>query len=204
MSEGAYQCEMMPFAGNFAVRDYAECRGQYMAIAQYQAVYSLLGTIYGGDGRTTFALPDLRGRSPIGYGQAPGLEPFRLGQTPGQESIRLNVNQLPSHTHMAQTHVSVVSKATATLAVAENPANLQTPNEDCYIGTAQNPSFFKSTPLSKEQLVEIKGPEVDVQSAASAIVNILSTGTGNDIDIRNPSVAINWQICILGLYPSRA
>lgn len=87
------------FAGNFAPRGWAFCDGQLLAVSQNDALFSLLGTIYGGDGRTTFGLPDLRGRVPIHPGTGPGLSPRRLGAKSGSENETLTVNQLPSHTH---------------------------------------------------------------------------------------------------------
>ena len=91
--------EIRMFAGNFAPRGWAFCDGQLLAVSQNDALFSLLGTIYGGDGRTTFGLPDLRGRLPIHAGSGPGLSPRRLGQKAGQENVTLTVNQLPSHRH---------------------------------------------------------------------------------------------------------
>ncbi len=91
--------EVRMFAGNFAPRGWAFCDGQLLAVSQNDALFSLLGTIYGGDGRTTFGLPDLRGRIPIHAGSGPGLSPRRLGAKGGAEKVTLTVNQLPSHTH---------------------------------------------------------------------------------------------------------
>lgn len=91
--------EITLFAGNFAPRGWAFCDGQLLQIAQNTALFSLLGTIYGGDGRTTFGLPDFRGRASVGYGTAPGLSPWNLGQKTGYERITLSTNQLPNHTH---------------------------------------------------------------------------------------------------------
>lgn len=91
--------EIRMFAGNFAPRGWAFCDGQLLAVSQNDALFSLLGTIYGGDGRTTFGLPDLRGRIPIHAGTGPGLSPRRLGAKGGTEQETITVNQLPSHTH---------------------------------------------------------------------------------------------------------
>ena len=91
--------EIRMFAGNFAPRGWAFCDGQLLAVSQNDALFSLLGTIYGGDGRTTFGLPDMRGRIPIHAGSGPGLSPRRLGAKAGAENVTLTVNQLPSHTH---------------------------------------------------------------------------------------------------------
>ena len=91
--------EIRMFAGNFAPRGWAFCDGQLLAVSQNDALFSLLGTIYGGDGRTTFGLPDMRGRVPIHAGSGPGLSPRRLGAKSGSEKETLTVNQLPSHSH---------------------------------------------------------------------------------------------------------
>lgn len=94
--------EIRMFAGTFAPRGWALCDGQLLAISSNDALFSLLGTIYGGDGRTTFGLPDLRGRLPIHAGSGPGLSPRRLGATLGVESVTLGLAQLPSHGHVPQ------------------------------------------------------------------------------------------------------
>jgi len=94
--------EIRMFAGNFAPRGWAFCDGQLLAVSQNDALFSLLGTIYGGDGRTTFGLPDTRGRIPIHAGHGPGLSERRLGSKGGAEKVTLTVNQLPSHTHPLQ------------------------------------------------------------------------------------------------------
>lgn len=91
--------EIRMFAGNFAPRGWAFCDGQLLAVSQNDALFSLLGTIYGGDGRTTFGLPDMRGRIPIHMGTGSGLSPRRLGAKGGEEKVTLTVNQLPSHAH---------------------------------------------------------------------------------------------------------
>lgn len=90
------------FAGNFAPRGWAFCDGQLMSIAQNTALFSILGTTYGGDGQTTFALPDLRGRAPIHPGNGPGLTPRALGESSGSESVTLTVGQIPAHNHVVQ------------------------------------------------------------------------------------------------------
>lgn len=91
--------EIRMFAGNFAPRSWAFCDGQLLAISQNDALFSLLGTIYGGDGRTTFGLPDLRGRIPVHQGSGPGLTPRNIGHRSGSETVTLNTNELPPHRH---------------------------------------------------------------------------------------------------------
>ena len=91
--------EIKMFAGNFAPRSWAFCDGQLLAISQNDALFSLFGTIYGGDGRTTFGLPDMRGRVPIHYGSGPGLSPRTLGNKAGAENVTLTGNQVGAHNH---------------------------------------------------------------------------------------------------------
>lgn len=95
--------EIKMFAGNFAPRTWAFCEGQLLPIAQNTALFSILGTTYGGDGRTTFGLPDLRGRAPIGPGNGPGLSSYRLGQKGGAETFTLTTANMPMHAHSIPT-----------------------------------------------------------------------------------------------------
>jgi microcystin-dependent protein len=87
------------FAGDFAPRGWAFCNGQLLPIAQNTALFSILGTTYGGNGQTTFALPDLRGRVPVHPGQGPGLTDRQLGQNGGDEQVALQVDEIPAHAH---------------------------------------------------------------------------------------------------------
>jgi microcystin-dependent protein len=115
MSE-PFIAQIVMFGGNFAPRSWAFCDGQLLPIAQNTALFSLLGTTYGGDGRTTFGLPDLRGRFPMHPGNGPGLSSRRLGQSGGSENNTLTTSQLPSHTH--------------TLKAAGNGANTNNPDSN--------------------------------------------------------------------------
>src|SRR5215211_5950019 len=94
-----YIAEIRLFAGNFAPRGWAFCYGQILSIAQNTALFSLLGTTYGGNGQTTFALPDFRSRVPVGAGTGPGLANISLGEVSGHETVTLLLNQMPVHTH---------------------------------------------------------------------------------------------------------
>lgn len=93
--------EIRMFGGNFAPRGFAFCNGQLLAISQNDVLFNLIGTTYGGDGQSTFALPDLRGRIPVHAGQGPGLSGYSLGQNGGSEAVTLTQQQLPAHTHAA-------------------------------------------------------------------------------------------------------
>src|SRR5664279_958928 len=95
----SFLASLLIFAGNFAPRGWAFCNGQILSIAQNSAVFALIGTTYGGNGTTNFALPDLRGRVPIHAGQGPGLSLYSLGQSGGTENTTLLATQIPAHTH---------------------------------------------------------------------------------------------------------
>jgi microcystin-dependent protein len=95
----SYLGQIMLFAGNFAPVGWALCNGQLLPISQNSALFSILGTTYGGDGRTTFGLPDLRGRAPIHFGQGPNLQNYDLGETGGVEAVNLTSNEMPAHIH---------------------------------------------------------------------------------------------------------
>ena len=101
MSE-PFIAEIKIFAGNFAPRGWALCNGQLLPLAQNTALFSLVGTTYGGNGKTTFALPDLQGRAPMHPGQGPGLSERQLGETGGVETVTVTEAQIPSHAHRAQ------------------------------------------------------------------------------------------------------
>jgi microcystin-dependent protein len=123
--------QMMPFGGNFAIRGWSTCAGQLLAISSYSALFSILGTTYGGDGISTFGLPDLRGRVAIGDGQGPGLSNYNLGQKGGSESVTLTTSQLPSHNHS----FNAINGASP----EGNPAN------SC-LTSGNNPRFSTETP----------------------------------------------------------
>ncbi|MFT5385336.1 MAG: microcystin-dependent protein [Saprospiraceae bacterium] len=102
--------EIRMFAGNFAPRSWALCDGQLLSINSNQALFSILGTTYGGDGRTSFALPDMRSRAAVHPGTGPGLSTRRLGERGGQENHTLTTNEIPSHTHTVQVGVGAEGK----------------------------------------------------------------------------------------------
>jgi len=124
--------ELMLFGGNFCPRGWAKSDGQLLAISSNSALFSLFGTIYGGDGRTSFALPDLRGRGPIHVGQGPGLANYTQGQRGGAENLTVQLNNMPSHNHEVQATNQIGNKggpgtdflaATGTLIYHEGPPN---------------------------------------------------------------------------------
>ena len=131
MSE-PYIGEITMFAGNFAPRSWALCDGQLLAVAQNSALFSLLGTTYGGDGRTTFGLPDLRGRVPIHQGSGPGLSPRSMGQKAGSEQVSASTNTLPTHTHGFRGSTDIASSPNPQGRVVAKPTTV-----DLYIDETQ-------------------------------------------------------------------
>ena len=124
------QIALFPY--NFAPRGWAFCNGQLLSIAQNTALFSLLGTTFGGNGQTTFALPDLRGRAAMSSGQAPGLAPYVLGEQGGTETVTLSTAQVPAHTHTVM--------ASQNDATASSPTNTVPAGGGAY-GTALNTSM---------------------------------------------------------------
>lgn len=118
-----FVAEIRIFAGNYAPTGWALCDGQLLPISQNTALFSLLGTTYGGDGRSTFALPDLRGRVPIQPGQGPGLSNRELGESDGSETHTLGTLEMPAHTHNVMVSAANGSADSPIGAVmARNPA----------------------------------------------------------------------------------
>lgn len=185
----AYMASIVLFAGNFAPRGWAFCNGQILAISSNSALFSLLGTTYGGNGSTTFALPDLRSRVPVHSGNSagPGLSPYLLGESRGTEHNTLNIGNMASHTHMASGTMSV-SDANATLSVATQGASLGTPgfqNGRDFIGTLGYNNEKPVTPIN--------GISVSVGPA----------GGSQPVNNIQPCLGLNYIICMEGIYPTR-
>ena len=180
-----FLAEIIMFGGNFAPRGWALCDGQILPIAQNQALFSLLGTIYGGDGRTSFGLPDLRGRAPIHAGNGPGLSPRRLGEKRGQEYVTLTAAQMPAHKHVGAVKVSSADSDTS---VATANASIGTPGAPVgrvFTGTL---GFNSATPNV------LLNPDS---------VETTNTGGGQSHDNMQPFQAVNYIIALTGTFPSR-
>ena len=174
MSE-PFTAEIRIFAGNFAPRGWAFCNGQLLPIAQNTALFSLIGTTYGGDGRTTTALPNLQGRAPMHPGRGPGLTSRRLGQKGGVETVTLTEAQMPDHNH--------------TLMGANVPFGVQQPTSDRVLDRANVNAYQQDT---TNNLIEMADQSLD------------STGGGQPHDNMQPFLAMSFIIALVGLYPSRS
>lgn len=131
--------EIRMFAGNFAPRGWAFCDGQLLAVSQNDALFSLLGTIYGGDGRTTFGLPDMRGRIPVHAGTGPGLSNRRLGAKGGAETVTLTTNQLASHSHSLNAATGGTAQASPVGNLPGSDRTVMYVNTNDRAGTFANP-----------------------------------------------------------------
>jgi microcystin-dependent protein len=166
--------EIRMFAGNFAPRNWAECNGQLLPINQLQALYSIIGTTYGGDGITTFALPDLRGRAPIHAGNGPGLTSRPQGSTGGTENIYLTVQNLPAHNHLITANAST-DVGTTNIPTANYPAN--------------------TSVLDKEYATS--------SNTTMGISTTGNTGNYTPFSNAQPYGVVRYIICLQGVFPSQ-
>ncbi len=180
--------EIRMFAGTFAPRNWAFCNGQMLPIAENTALYSLLGTTYGGDGRVYFGLPDLRGRFPMHAGNGPGLTPHFLGQSGGEERTTLNVTNMPAHNHTA----------TVTLGVNASEATETIPNGN-FLAKSGN-----GGPIYAKDSSNVPGTEQPQTMNSSALqTTILNNGGGQAFSNVPPYNAVNFIIALQGTYPPR-
>ena len=184
-----YLSEIKLFAFNFPPRGWAFCAGQLLPINQNQALFSLLGTTYGGNGQTTFALPDLRGRVPNGWGQGAGLENYDLGQQGGVEAVTLTVLNMPPHTHALN-----VTPLNANLGSKNAAANQRGPAGNVPAIEAAGVTAIYSTAAP------------DAVLGASAIAPAMSAanaGGGTPHANVQPYLVLNYCIALVGTFPSR-
>lgn len=173
MSE-PFIAEIMMFAGNFAPRGWAFCSGQLLPIAQNQALFALIGTIYGGNGTTTFALPDLRGRMPMHPGQGPGLSSHSLGEVAGSENVTLTTSQIPSHAH----------------SVAPGAAS----------GEGQTAQPTGNVPAAGEEPTK---PYAPTGNTSLAPTTTSAVGGSQPHQNMPPYLCVNFVIALVGIFPPR-
>jgi microcystin-dependent protein len=166
--------EIRMFAGNFAPRGWAMCDGQILLISQNTALFSLLGTIYGGDGRTTFGLPDLRGRVPMHHGNGPGLTNKRIGQKSGTETNILSTDNLPSHSHTVN---AVLEDGNQSIPTGNLPAGTKILDKE-YSDASTGNTIMNAT-----------------------MVN--DTGNGQEVNNMQPYLTVSYIIALQGIFPSR-
>lgn len=170
--------EIRMFGGNFAPQGWAFCNGALMAISENDTLFTLIGTTYGGDGQSTFALPDLQGRLPVHQGQGPGLSNYVIGQAGGVETVTLTTNQIPNHNHGF-----IASASTASTTTAQNQTLAQPSTIDLY-----RPATSPSTP-----------PNATLNAAA-----VVGAGGSQPHDNVQPFQCISFIISLFGIFPSQA
>ncbi|HEV7782839.1 MAG TPA: tail fiber protein [Chitinophagaceae bacterium] len=173
--------EIRMFAGNFAPRSWAFCANQILPIAQNTALFSILGTTYGGNGQTTFALPDFRGRVAVGTGQGPGLPNITLGELAGSQTQALTINQMPAHNHALTGAVTPQANA-GTDGQTDDPSGRRLMGASIFTGAA--------TDLAN-------------MAAAVSTLQIGINGGSQPFSIMPPYLGMNYIICLFGIFPSR-
>ena len=206
--------EIRGFAGNFAPRAWALCNGQLLSISQNTALFSIIGTTYGGDGRTTFALPDLRGRTAISTGTGPGLRTWKLGQRTGLEDNQLNVLHLASHNHTASIGSLTGNGATTGAATAymnvNNGATDDVNPAGNFLGVEAGGNGLYATTDDGTSTLNPGAITVDTSNMEVALTNfsggvtISPEGSNQLINNMMPVLTINMIICMFGVYPSRS
>lgn len=177
--------QIMPFSFNFAPKGWALCNGQQLAINSNQALFSLLGTTYGGNGQTTFALPNLQGRVPIHWGNSPFANTYTWGEVGGEESHTLSIPEMPTHNHLM--------RADAATAAASNAG---TPTA----GSALGQSVGSSGSNSFATNIYTSSPSNIGTLAPQAIDN---AGGNQPHENRQPFLTLNYCIALTGIFPSR-
>jgi microcystin-dependent protein len=162
------------FAGPFEIMNWAYCDGRLLPIASYSALFAVIGTTFGGNGTSNFALPDLRGRVPIQQGVGPGLSQYNLGQPGGGERVTLTTNNLPPHSHPVNALSSAAGRGTS-------PA-----------------SGLLSTPANAVEIYNTGTPNTQMSPAM-----IGNTGTSLPVSVMQPYLPLNYLIALNGLFPSR-
>jgi microcystin-dependent protein len=171
-----YLGQMIEVGANFCPRGWVETNGQILSIAQNTALFALLGTTYGGNGQTTFALPDLRGRMILNQGQGPGLSPYALGQQAGSETVTLTINQLASHTHVAV---------------------FQTVNANAATNIPFRNSFAVTSDFQYSNVIQFDG------ALNAATLTVQKTGGTDPVANMSPFLVNRYCIATVGVFPSR-
>jgi microcystin-dependent protein len=171
--------QVCSFGFNFAPIDWMQCNGQLLPISQYQVLYTLIGTAFGGDGINTFQLPNLQGRVPVNQGQGPGLSNYVMGQPSGTENITLTTAGIPSHTH--------------SVATSNTPGTTNVPSSGVFLSDEGpgTPAVTTYTPGA---------PATQVALAGSAIS---PSGSSQPHENRQPFLAVNFCISMFGIFPSQ-
>jgi len=206
----AYLGEIKCFAGDYAPKGWFLCQGQVLNISNYQALYSLLGTQYGGDGIATFALPDLRGRTPIGTGTGTGLTTRVTGQLLGSETVALTSHEIPNHFHTISNQATATNNlsgsGTGTIKCLAATGNADTPVGNYPANSRSRTNAFTSTAGTDQLNTDALQMNVTLTGNINVHVNSQCNAAGNSVAHNNvqPWTCINYIICYNGIYPPRS
>ena len=167
------------FGANFCPRGWSNADGQLLPISQHTALFSILGTTYGGDGRTTFGLPDLRGRRSVGFGNGPGIGSYYMGQKGGSTGFTLTLGQLPSHNH------------TGTVAASPTAGDTNQPVRNSFaMAPTGNNIFLDGSPA--------------INNMHAGTIRIVNNGGGQTVNKLSPYQVLRWCVALQGIFPSRS
>ena len=190
--------EIRMFAGNFSPMGWQFCNGQLLPISQWTAVFALVGTTYGGNGSTTFGLPDFRGRVAVGTGTGIGLSNVQLGQMSGTETVTLLSTQLPAHTHTATAGTG--GSGTATLNAVTANGNTQSPSGNYLAGSR---SASVASYIASGTTAAMNAGSITLSNITAGAPTIGITGGSQPHSNMQPYLGMNYVICLFGIYPSR-
>lgn len=197
--------EIRMFAGNFAPLGWMLCNGQSLSISVNEALYSLIGTTYGGDGQQTFNLPDLQSRIAIGAGNAPGLSSYILGETVGTENVTLTTAQMPMHSHNAIVQPGAGGfSAAATLYGVNDNGGEDSPGGN-YIGQDSGAGATNYAPGTESAPAAMHAGSIQINNLFAPLPNVTVGISGGSTPHNNiqPVLGMNFIICVEGIYPSR-
>lgn len=189
-----YIGEIRMFAGSWAPRNWMICNGQLLAISQYTALFSIIGTNYGGDGRTTFGVPDLQGRVAVGNGAGSGLTPKYMGEKSGAETTTLAVSNLPAHNHTA-----AVTQSSISLKAANGDATNNNPQGR----SLANSLFGRDTVFTYSEEAPTVAMHSDSAILANVTIDVGNTGQNTPVNNMQPYQVVQYIICLDGIFPSR-
>lgn len=194
------------FGFNFAPRNWSMCQGQLFNISDNGALFALVQTFYGGDGRVTGGIPEMRGRAPIGYGNAPGLGAYYMGQKSGYPTNLVRTENMPAHTHIAEVAAGSGGTTASSLLASQEGADHGQPQTGDYLAAIKiSRNEYTNSYVSaaaKGNTVELGGLTVTGGSAVPTVVNH-ETGSGQPMSIMQPYQTVNYCMALQGIFPSR-
>lgn len=199
----AYLAMISMFGTNFAPRGWMLCNGQTLSIAQNSALFSLLGTTFGGDGQTTFALPNFQGRMPMGWGNGPGLSPRTLGEVAGTESQTLTQLQMPQHTHAATATSTSTSTTTATLHAETTNGDARNPLGKMLATPPTGAQIYADPIAADNKAMAPDSITATTNTTTNTTVTNAVAGGSQPVGIMPPFLAVSFCICTQGIFPSR-